>query len=180
MKRLHINNEDVIRIAILQEIRRNEESRYDHRLHGLLLVSGGMTCYDVAKQFDQDATTIQRWVNRFEKDGFAGLQDRERSGRTSSLTPKQLISLNADLRASPRTFGYSNTLWDGKLLAHHLAKQYQAVLGVRQCQRIFHSLGFRRRKPRPVIAHADPMAQAAFKKTEKDIRDNGSGRMVSG
>jgi transposase len=87
MKRLQIKNENVIRIAILQEIRRSEESRYDHRLHGLLLVSGGMTCYDVAKQFDQDATTIQRWVNRFEKDGFAGLQDRERSGRTSALTP---------------------------------------------------------------------------------------------
>ena len=172
MKRLQINNKDIIRIATLQEIRRNEESRYDHRLHGLLLVSGGMTCYDVAKQFAQSATTIQRWVNRFEKDGFAGLQDRERPGRTTTLTPKQLISLNADLRTSPRIFGYSNTLWDGKLLAHHLSKQYQVVLGVRQCQRIFHSLGFRRRKPRPVIAHADPVAQAELKKTAKDSCDN--------
>jgi transposase len=172
MKRLRIDNEHVIRIAILQEIRRSEESRYDHRLHGLLLVSGGMTCYDVARQFDQDATTIQRWVNRFEKDGFAGLQDRERSGRTSALTPKQLKSLDADLRTNPRTFGYSNTLWDGKLLAHHLSKQYQVALGVRQCQRIFHSLGFRRRKPRPVIAHADPVAQTAFKKTAKDGSGN--------
>ncbi|MCZ7584446.1 MAG: winged helix-turn-helix domain-containing protein [Deltaproteobacteria bacterium] len=39
------------------------------------------------------------------------------------------------------------------------------ALGVRQCQRLFSRLGFRRRKPRPQIAKADPAAQKAFKKT---------------
>jgi transposase len=38
-------------------------------------------------------------------------------------------------------------------------------LGVRQCQRLFHQLGFRLRKPRPVIARANPEEQQAFKKT---------------
>jgi CDP-diglyceride synthetase len=34
----------------LQEaIQRSEESRYDHRLHGVLLVVQGMTCPDVAR-----------------------------------------------------------------------------------------------------------------------------------
>ncbi|MGH8653570.1 MAG: winged helix-turn-helix domain-containing protein [Gammaproteobacteria bacterium] len=36
---------------------------------------------------------------------------------------------------------------------------------MRQCQRLFRQMGFRLRKPRPVIAKADPAAQAAFKKT---------------
>jgi transposase len=36
---------------------------------------------------------------------------------------------------------------------------------VRQCQRLFRQMGFRLRKPRPLIAHADPAAQAAYKKT---------------
>jgi transposase len=40
-------------------------------------------------------------------------------------------------------------------------------MGVRQCQRLFHQLGFRRRKPRSVIAQADPEAKAAYKKTPK-------------
>jgi hypothetical protein len=30
---------------------------------------------------------------------------------------------------------------------------------------LFHQLGFRRRKPRPLIAHADPEAQRQYKKT---------------
>jgi transposase len=51
------------------------------------------------------------------------------------------------------------------LLSHHLFRQYGVRLGVRQCQRLFRQLGFRRRKPRSVIANADPEAQAAYKKT---------------
>jgi transposase len=41
------------------------------------------------------------------------------------------------------------------------------VLGTRQCQRIFRNLGFRLRKPRPLIAKADPEEQEVFKKTAK-------------
>jgi len=55
-------------------------------------------------------------------------------------------------------------LWDGKLLSHHIRQQYGIELGVRQCQRLFRQLGFRLRKPRPLIAKADPQEQAAFKK----------------
>jgi len=37
-------------------------------------------------------------------------------------------------------------------------------MGVRQCQRLFTQLGFRLRKPRPMIAHGDPERQKAHKK----------------
>jgi transposase len=69
------------------------------------------------------------------------------------------------LRLSPREFGYSQNLWDGKLLSHHLSKSYGVQLGERQCRRLFRQLGFRRRKPRPVIAKADEEAQREYKKT---------------
>jgi hypothetical protein len=35
---------------------------------------------------------------------------------------------------------------------------------------MFRQLGFRLRKPRPLIAHADPVEQAAVKKTPPDRR----------
>jgi transposase len=61
--------------------------------------------------------------------------------------------------------GYGQNLWDGKLLSHHLSRSYGVNLGVRQCQRLFHQLGFRRRKPRPLIAKANREAQRRYKKT---------------
>ena len=165
MRKLQIADQDVMRIAIQQEIARSEESRYDHRLHGVLLVSQGLSCCHVAEYFGENPVTVQRWVRRFNDNGFAGLSEGERSGRPSRLSGSQWARLEKDLRRSPRTLGYMQNLWDGKMLAHHLDERYQILLGVRQCQRLFRQLGFRRRKPRPLIAKADPQTQARYKKT---------------
>ena len=154
-----------MKVAIQQEILRSEEARYDHRLHGVLLVSHGLDCYTVAECLGQNATTVQRWVHRFESVGFAGLREGERPGRPGRLSDGDLAAIGEDLRKNPRQLGYGQNLWDGKLLSHHLQRAYGIGLGVRQCQRLFGQLGFRRRKPRPVIAKADPARQAAFKKT---------------
>jgi len=108
---------------------------------------------------------VQRGVSRFEEIGFAGLQEGERPGRPRRLTDADWQRVGRDLRRSPREFGFAQTLWDGKLLAEHLRQRYQVTLGARQCQRLFSQMGFRLRKPRPVIAKADPAAQAVFKKT---------------
>jgi transposase len=167
MKRIQIEDNQIMQEAIQQEILRSEDSRYDHRLHGVLLVSKGMSCYRAGEFLGHDSTTVQRWVNEFNKSGFSGLYDKERPGRPTSLNPQQWEKLGKDLRKQPRTFGYTQNLWDGKLLAHHIQSLYGMEIGVRQCQRIFHKFGFRRRKPRPVIAQADPSAQKAFKKTSK-------------
>lgn len=165
MRKLKVTDVEIMRLAVQQEIARSEESRYDHRLHGILLVSNGISCYQVAEWLGQNPVTIQRWVNRFEADGFAGLQEGERPGRPRRLNETQWEAVDRDLRRSPRELGYAQNLWDGKLLAHHLAEAYGVDVGVRQCQRMFRQLGFRLRKPRPVIAKADPTAQTAYKKT---------------
>ena len=59
MKRLNISDSDVMEIALQNEILRSEDARYDHRLHGVLLVCRGFTSYEVAKMFGQNPTTIQ-------------------------------------------------------------------------------------------------------------------------
>jgi transposase len=165
MRKLEIENAGLMHIAIQDEIHRSEESRYDHRLHGILLVCAGLSCYEVANLFGHSPRTVQYWVQRFERSGFAGLQEGERSGRPAVLDEATVRKVGADLRGDPRAFGYAQNLWDGKLLSHHLAEKYGVQLGVRQCQRLFHKLDFRRRKPRPLIAKADPEAQRAYKKT---------------
>ena len=165
MRKLEIVDAEVMQVAIRQEIDRNEESRYDHRLHGLLLVASGRSCTEVSQLFGEHATTVQRWVRRFEQYGLAGLREGERPGRPRVLDNRQWKRLARDLRRAPRRGGHAQHLWDGPLLAEHLKRHYGVSLGERQCQRIFHQLGFRLRKPRPQVAQSDPVAGAAFKKT---------------
>jgi len=166
MRKLEISNAEMVQLAIQQEIMKNKASRYNHRLHGLLMICKGFSCYEVAEIMGHSPRTIEYWIQRFEQNGFAGLADKQRPGRPQTLVDTMQQALENDLRNDPRKLGYTQTMWDGKLLSHHLLAVYGVKLGVRQCQRLFKKYGFRRRKPRPVIAHADPDAQRAYKKTQ--------------
>jgi transposase len=165
MRKLQIEDAHVMRLALQQEIARSEESRYDHRLHGLLLVTAGQSCRQVAELFGENGTTVQRWVRRFEQGGLEALREGERSGRPSVLDAGQWRKLQGDLRKTPRDLGIPATLWDGPVLSEHLRRHYGVRLGVRQCQRLFRRMGFRLRKPRPQVAQADPLKVAEVKKT---------------
>lgn len=96
-----------MRIAIRQEIERSEESRYDHRLHGLLLVTAGQSCREVAALFGENGTTVQRWVNRFEEGGLDALREGERSGRPAAAIWSG--SRRAAMPATISRFGLSVT-----------------------------------------------------------------------
>ena len=63
--------------------------------------------------------------------------------------------------------GLKTNLWDGKTLSAFIQERYEVPVGVRQCQRLFRRLGFRLRKPRPVIARADAQRKRRTKKTPK-------------
>lgn len=89
MRKLEIADAEVLRIALQQEIARSDESRYYHQLHGLLLVTGGQSCQQVAEFFGEDRRTVQRWVKRFENHGLTGLREEERSGRPTTVDTKQ-------------------------------------------------------------------------------------------
>jgi transposase len=164
MKRLVVADAETVVLALQDEIRRSRESRYDHRLHGLLLVAQGMSCGEVGQLLGDAPRTVEYWVKRFEQDGLAGLVDGERSGRPPRLTARQLEAVEKALRESPHAYGLGGNLWDGRLLAAFTKKRFGVSLGIRQCQRMFRRFGFRLRKPRPHIAGADLELQRHHKK----------------
>lgn len=151
-------------VGLQQEIQRSEESRYDHRLHGVLLVAQGLTCPEVAQLLGDAPRSVEYWVHRYEREGLAGLTEGERAGRPSRLSEEQIQEVNRVLRARPSDAGMRVNLWDGKTLSAWIEKSYGIQLGVRQCQRLFRQFDFRLRKPRPLLARADPARQKVHKK----------------
>lgn len=177
MKPLTISDAPTIVLGLQDEIRRSQESRYDHRLHGVLLVAQGMSCPEVSRLLGDAPRTVEYWVRRFEEKGLTGLVEGGRSGRPRRLDDKQLEEINLALRQPPESVGITGGLWDGKGLAAFIKKRYGADLGVRQCQNIFRSFGFRLRKPRSLIARANPVLQEAYKKTSK-VGNRSKSRLV--
>jgi transposase len=165
MKPLTIEDAETVVFGLQDEIRRSEESRYDHRLHGVLLVAQGMSCRQVSELLGDAPRTVAYWVRRFERDGLTGLTEEERPGRPRRLIEEQIRGIDEALRRQPTDFGLVGNLWDGKTLSEYVKRKWNVSLGTRQCQRVFRQLGFRLRKPRPLIANASPEDQDRVKKT---------------
>ena len=164
MRKLTIINPEESKAIIQEEIHRTDEGRLQHRLHCMLLICDGKTCAEVAALFGDSVRATQYWTKRFNELGIPGLRDSSRPGRRGRLSSDEKEALVQDLHQNPRDLGYSQNLWDGKLLSHHIQKKFNVELKVRQCQNLFHKFDFRRRKPRPVIGKADSKAQEGFKK----------------
>jgi transposase len=150
--------------VLQDEIRRSEDARYDHRLHVVLLVAKGMSCPSVADYLGDSERTVRFWIRRYQEDGLQGLVENERSGRPPRITQKQLNRIASALRKKPEDVGLNGGIWDGKSLSAFIWEDFGITLGTRQCQRLFRQLGFRLRKPRPMIARSNPEIQSTFKK----------------
>jgi transposase len=80
------------------------------------------------------------------------------------ITEKQLGRIEAVLRKKPEDVGLNGGIWDGKSLSAFIRKDFGIKMGIRQCQRLFSQLGFRMKKPRPMIARSNTEIQKMFKK----------------
>jgi hypothetical protein len=54
--------------------------RFALRLVMIWLSLRGLTASEIAALFEYDPRTVRRWINRYNEEGVAGLEDRPRSG----------------------------------------------------------------------------------------------------
>src|SRR5947207_14575057 len=110
MKPLTIAESETIILGLQDEIRRSEESRYDHRLQGVLLVAHGVTCPEAAALLGDAPRTVEHWVRGVEQKGLAALREGVRSGRAGRLREQHLRAIYAALRRMPRELGWGGTV----------------------------------------------------------------------
>lgn len=168
VRRIMVPNADTFIAAIEDEISATREARYFHRLHVVLRVLRGASSYEAARLYGDSPRSVEYWVQRLVSQGLAGLEEGERPGRPGRLSLSAEQRLRSEIRRSPRDIGYDQNLWDGVLLSHHLEERYAVSLSVRQCQRLFHKLGFTLQRPRRQAYEANLVEQEAFKKTSAD------------
>lgn len=125
-----------LRTLLAGALHRSTPMRYLHRLHAVLLVSIGRSCYEVARWFGDDPRSIERWVHAFAQSGEDGLRDHHIGGRRSRLQLQQLDALARDLAQAPAALGYHHARWSGKLIAHHVQARFGVRLSARQCLRL--------------------------------------------
>ena len=133
------------------------------RLQVLILAQQGQTAPRIVAATGVSRRTIQEWVQRYNRDGLAGLKDRRRGGHHRRLTDtqEQQIQQYLDRTAADPRDGVRR----GADLRRWIEQRFGVLYSLTGVYDLLHRLGYSCLMPRPRHARADPAAQAAFKKT---------------
>jgi len=170
MKRLEIEKKEEIRAQIHRYFERNTESRFVHKLHGILLFINkeDESCDSIGALFGNSPRTISNWIKKLNQTGdLESLRDEKRPGRTPRLNETQQLALKEVLQLPPEKSGMTSNIWDGKTLSAYIEKRYDIILKVRTCQTLFHKLGFSLKRARPTVSKADEKKKEESKKTSR-------------
>ncbi len=141
------------------------DAKYRHKVEIVNLVLGGQIPSQLSQYVKESKNTITRWVKIADEQGFESLRPRKQAGRPSRLNATQRNAIKTVLKEDdPKAQGYE--VWDGLSLSSYIEKTYSIHLGVRQCQRLFHGLGFSLVRPEihPNKGVDNKQAREAFKK----------------
>lgn len=144
-----------------------DDTRFYFRVLSVNFVLSGMSAANVAEIAGVSRSTVSDWVKAVDEKGFDALRTVKHSGRPAKLSVEQKSEIDIALQNEPSKYGYK--VWDGPTLSAYIKKTYDIELSTRQCQRLFHELGYSKIRPQvfPSKGYEDTEARNEFKKTEK-------------
>lgn len=144
----------------------SETSKYYFRVFAVNMVLGGSSAAQIASSSGFTRAAISGWVKSVDEKGFDALRDGKHTGRPTKLSEAQMAEIDRLLETDPKEMG--RKVWDGPALSQHILDTYGIKMGVRQCQRLFHKLGYSRIRPQtyPGKGQEGGEEREAFKKTE--------------
>lgn len=142
----------------------SDESRYHFRVFAVNMVLSGCSAAQIGAMAGVSKVAVTGWVKTADEQGFEALRPKKHKGRAAKLTEEQCNEIDIVLQSDPKEFGYKK--WDGPTLSAYIQTKYGITLSVRQCQRLFHSLGFSHIRPQPYPSkgYEDSEQRNEFKK----------------
>ena len=117
------------------------DEKYRHKVEIVNLVLSGISPKELSDICKESKSTIYLWVKLVDENGFEALCPKIHKGRPTKLNDQQCIEIRTVLESdNPKEYGYN--VWDTPNLSDYIKKKYDINLSVRQCQRLFHKLGF--------------------------------------
>jgi len=151
--------------ATLETLRRLEKKEKDarraKRLRIIILAVQGFTASCIAMMLDLSQRDVQLWVERYNREGFRGLEDQRGGNRRESLSDEEKGALcqRLDAGATPDDGVCSLR---GVDVQHILAQEFAVWRRLSSVYALLHRLGYSCLCPRPRHPKADPAAVVQF------------------
>jgi putative transposase len=143
------------RTELLDLYRKHPDPEVRFRAHILLLLADGHSWQAVGALLFCSSRTIDRWVKRFQEQGFDGLAGRKRGRPFRFSFAWARIAIALVLRLSPRHFGSLRSRWTCTLVALALSQRFDLHVSRETVRRWLHCGELVYRRPRPVVGPQD-------------------------
>ena len=129
-------------------IRSGSDARLVRRAQMIRLSSQGKTATEIAALWEISGQGVRKIINRFNREGIAGLADRPRQGRPRKTNERYVDLLTQAVQVDPRELGYPFGCWTLERLREHLAHRTKIILSVPHLSRLMaeHHMVYRRPK----------------------------------
>jgi putative transposase len=158
-----IQIEDDERNELLKIFRSHSDPQVRFRTHIVLLLALGHSYAVIQDMLFCSSATIARWSQRYQKEGFQGLEGRT-PGRPSRLLGWSPLLAHWTLEKTPQAFGFLRSRWTCVLLTIVLWEKQRVRISEESARRMLHREGLAWRRPRPVIRKEDPQYEEKIEK----------------
>ena len=142
------------------------------RLQLVLHLREGYTQREVAQMTRVSNGKVPFWKQRFESEGFNGLQDKEGRGRNAELSDEELSMIGSALADGYlMTNGYTRP-YKTKDVVKFISDNFDIEYTVRHVRRIMELMGLRLKVPRPRHKKRNQESVEQFKRAFK--KNNGN------
>src|ERR1700686_204674 len=115
--------------ALVGTTRNSKDASLVRRCQAILLSAKGERVPIIAALMGVDASTIHRWLDRFEVGGIGALVTESSAGRPVCWDETYEVLLVETVRHDPRWYGLEHSSWTCSLLAGYSAEQTGISLG---------------------------------------------------
>jgi putative transposase len=166
MNRVHtLSDNEVQTLARLH--RETNDADVRSRCDMILLSNEGLSPPLIAKRVRFSRDTVVGYIQRYEREGLAGLFTKPRSGRPRWVTPEYETRLLEVVKQEPRALGLPFSNWTTANLAEYMAQQTGIVIQARQVENYLKAHGWRLRRPVRTVRHKQDSQLVAEKKTAR-------------
>jgi transposase len=142
--------------------REERDAGRSKRLRIIILALEGWTAPAVAMSVGLSRRICQRWVQRYNAEGLAGLDDQRGGPQLPPpLSSEQEQQFRERIEAGPVSEDQVSTL-RGKDLQRILATEFGVMRSLASVYHLLHRLGYSYLRPRPQHRRADPVVQERF------------------
>lgn len=159
--------------AVLRKAAKVEsDPRAARRILAIANALDGMSRADAARSAGMDRQTLRDWVIRYNEHGLDGLADRWSGGRPATFDAAEQAELMRIVLDGPDTEASGLSAYTLEDLARICEERFGKRMHPWSLGRLLKRLGFSRQKARPSHPMKNPAAQAAFKKSPANAREN--------